>query len=412
MSILNLFNLGSFGGTSDTGPTYPLPADAVLLWDRASESDAVPNGFSLYTSADNRLIQGTTTLGDIGVTGGSPGTLSTSGSTVFSGEHSLSSLPAPSSFIAESRVPGSPGSTFNNMGAVGASSHVHTATAPNSIVPSNFSAMGRFMTLITNSSQVDNIPSNCVIFSESKPSSAFFRKTFDTHNAGLYVGTSTFSRAKSATTFTYTITWSPSGAHTHLSTPNSPVPFPGAGPTPSYDYNFTDTGDHTHPASPLSLTVFQQFKHLLPFMALANRPVKSGMIVMFKGVSVPSGWKICDGTNGTPDMNGFFLGYDNTENGHGVLKSNKRVDVTTNGYPLPTTDPSSPTRYEILANYATPTVSWPHSHRGPITTSIYTQTAAHGPVSVPHSHTFSPSNLTFPINFTSNFIKLVFIQKE
>ena len=410
MSILNLFNLGSFGGTSDTGPTYPLPADAVLLWDRASESDAVPDGFSIYTSADNRLIQGTT-LSDIGVTGGSPATRSVSGFTNTSGEHSLESLPVPSRFIAESRVPGSPGSIVNNMSSP-AGSHVHTATAPNSTIPSAFLPMGRYMVLITNSTEVDNIPLNCVVFSESKPSSAFFRKTFDTNDAGIYAGTTTFSRSRAAMTTSLTITWSPSGAHTHLSTPNSPVPFPGAGPTSSYDYNLTDTGDHGHPTSSLSLAIFEQFKHLLPFMALANRPVKSGMIVMFKGASVPSGWKLCDGTNGTPDMNGFFLGYDNNETGHGVLKSNKRIDVATNGYPLPTTSPPSPTNYEVLANFVTPTVTWPHSHRGPITTSIYTQTALHGPVSVPHFHTFSPSNITFPINFTPNFIKLAFIQKE
>ena len=34
---------------------------------------------------------------------------------------------------------------------------------------------------------------------------------------------------------------------------------------------------------------------------------KTGDIIPFAGTSAPSGWAICDGTNGTPDLRGFFL---------------------------------------------------------------------------------------------------------
>ncbi len=410
MSILNLFNLGSFAGT-DTGESFPLPADAVLLWDRASESDAVPDGFSLYTSADGNLIQGTTTIGDIGTTGGSTQTfqIQSVGSSI-SGAHFGSP-----SFSIGSRGPGS----FPNINSYTTPSggHSHpTTTTPRSI-PSTVMPMGRFMTLITNASQIEEIPLNCVVFSSSRP--AFFtRKTFDTHNVGLYVGTTTFSRAKNADTFPFSITWNSSGSHTHASTPSlGGADVTGPGPFAHVLYDPADpTTPHTHPTTSRTLTVYQQFKHLLPFMASANRPVKSGMIVMFKGSSIPSGWKLCDGTNGTPDMNGYFLGYDNNENLHDIVKSNKRVDTVPAGYPLPTirSTPTSPSYYELLADFSTPTVSWPHTHTGnvPGATVTFSTNAQHATFNAPHSHTFPSAVSLFPVNFTPNFIKLVFIQKE
>jgi len=37
----------------------------------------------------------------------------------------------------------------------------------------------------------------------------------------------------------------------------------------------------------------------------------TGMITMWKGVTPPNGWALCDGTNGTPDLRGrFIMGYD------------------------------------------------------------------------------------------------------
>lgn len=38
-----------------------------------------------------------------------------------------------------------------------------------------------------------------------------------------------------------------------------------------------------------------------------NTPIPSGIIVMWSGVSTPSGWNLCDGTNGTPDLRNRFV---------------------------------------------------------------------------------------------------------
>lgn len=39
------------------------------------------------------------------------------------------------------------------------------------------------------------------------------------------------------------------------------------------------------------------------------RPFKKGMIIMWSGTlaSVPGGWALCNGDNGTPDMHGRFV---------------------------------------------------------------------------------------------------------
>lgn len=41
--------------------------------------------------------------------------------------------------------------------------------------------------------------------------------------------------------------------------------------------------------------------------AALNTPIPSGIIVMWSGVSAPSGWNLCDGTNGTPDLRNRFV---------------------------------------------------------------------------------------------------------
>jgi microcystin-dependent protein len=38
-----------------------------------------------------------------------------------------------------------------------------------------------------------------------------------------------------------------------------------------------------------------------------NAPIPTGIIVMWSGVTAPSGWALCDGTNGTPDLRNRFI---------------------------------------------------------------------------------------------------------
>lgn len=41
--------------------------------------------------------------------------------------------------------------------------------------------------------------------------------------------------------------------------------------------------------------------------AALNSPIPSGIIVMWSGFTAPSGWALCDGTNGTPNLRDRFV---------------------------------------------------------------------------------------------------------
>jgi microcystin-dependent protein len=48
--------------------------------------------------------------------------------------------------------------------------------------------------------------------------------------------------------------------------------------------------------------------------------VPSGTIVMWNGTTIPNGWALCDGTNGTPDLRGMFIvGYDPNDPDYNVI---------------------------------------------------------------------------------------------
>ena len=42
-------------------------------------------------------------------------------------------------------------------------------------------------------------------------------------------------------------------------------------------------------------------------VTISSPTITTGMILMFNGVSAPTGWAICDGTNGTPDLRDKFV---------------------------------------------------------------------------------------------------------
>ena len=433
MSLLELLNIGTTSSTAqDIG--FDLPPDSIIFFERESENDPIPSGFTVYEEANNRLIFGTTNTVEIGTLEGTsanftngafpgPGLVTTSG-----GPHGS---PTPALFRGVI-YPGPPGPsptipvasiTIDSGNHAG---HTHVGALSTTSVPSTVQPPGRYIVPITNSSTVSQIPINAIIFSSSS-SPGFQRKTFDTNSAGLYVGTTKNSRSKSGEVINHPISINPGGDHIHSSPASGAVPYttaptgkPGVVTTPRVG---VPGGVHTHPSVIISNKIFEEFKHLLPFIATSSKTVKSGMIVMFKGASVPSGWKLCDGTNGTPDMNGFYLGYDNNENGHGVVKSGRRLG-STDVYPLtPKNQPgfvNHPTYYitdfpeSTVLNATFPTETWTHSHltnNGAIfRTNLPNQ--RHGPAPIPHSHVYPRNGFRMPLTFVPDRIKLVFIQKE
>jgi len=443
LSLLKLLNIGIFSSfTQDVG--FDLPPDSVIFFERSSESDPIPSGFTIFEEANNKLFFGTTNTAENGTLESvSSSIVNQVFNTTGAGPHAS----PPSNFLRGTIYPGPPGPspTVPVAGLTvyrgNAGNHVHSTAATTVPVPSEIKPPGRYLVPITNSSTVSQVPQNAIIFSVSS-FSGFQRKTFDTITSGVYVGTTKNSRSKVGESISMSINLNPSGAHNHPSPASGTVPYstaptgkPGFVTTPRISAPGPEsTGAvHTHPTFSLTdIKVLQPFKHLLPFIATSSKTVKSGMIVMFKGSTIPSGWKICDGTNGTPDMNGYFLGYDNNENGHDIVKSGRRLNYQSNQYPL--TPSSTPTHVDNSTYYrmehpdssfpafiTLTTAPWPHQHQtnnGAIF-QVNHPNNFHTLYPVPHTHQIqrgptAPPNpwLRLPFTFVPERIKIVFIQKE
>jgi microcystin-dependent protein len=88
---------------------------------------------------------------------------------------------------------------------------------------------------------------------------------------------------------------------------------------------------HTHNATDITEGELDEAR--LPQSAF----VPSGTIVMWNGTTIPTGWALCDGTNGAPDLRGMFIaGYDSGDPDYdniGNSGGEKTHTLTTNEMP-------------------------------------------------------------------------------
>jgi hypothetical protein len=117
-------------------------------------------------------------------------------------------------------------------------------------------------------------------------------------------------------------------------------------------------------------------------LAGVNIIPQAGFIMPFAGTTAPSGWALCDGTNGTPDLRGFFI-----------------IGATSSGNIGGTTGSNNHTHNYTFSNINVSLTTNVANHSAAIVDNV--MSAAGAPVS--HSHTYS-AGVTTPNHSSGNFI--------
>ena len=102
---------------------------------------------------------------------------------------------------------------------------------------------------------------------------------------------------------------------------------------------------------------FDALPRINPIVELQKAQTPVGAIVMWAGAvtAIPTGWKLCDGSDGTPDLRGqFIVGYDPTDSAYNAVGKQggaKEVELTEAQMPqhkhTGTTDTSPQHRHKI-----------------------------------------------------------------
>jgi hypothetical protein len=156
----------------------------------------------------------------------------------------------------------------------------------------------------------------------------------------------------------------------------------------SFDYNPAHSHTLTKTASISNL----RGKLLKIWLAASSSIPKSSVVIMYCGdlSTLPSYWKVCDGTNGTVDMQNYFLGY--------ATSSATSHNTTT----------AANTQYTLSNNTETVMDIWQHAHYS-ASTGYQTQMYVNHALGQ-HSHNHSVGDSTLTSNYEPSHLKLAFIQ--
>jgi hypothetical protein len=150
---------------------------------------------------------------------------------------------------------------------------------------------------------------------------------------------------------------------------------------------------HVHALTAAASITALKGKLLKLWIAASKQLPKSSVVVMYCGdiSTLPLYWKICDGTNGTVDMRGYFLGYaTSAATAHGAVTS----ETTTYATSGPTIASDNYTHAHYILGMS-------------ISSTLY---RPHGLDNLVHTHAISGGSLTtdaFPANIKLAFIQLV-----
>ena len=363
------------------GASYIIPANSVIMVD--GTYSAAIGTWDLYSNASNKLIVGTTEQVNVGVAFASTGqSTSIAGSIGTGGSHYGNSL----------AVPGDTGgfNGYRNDGPAGDHTHNNTWNVSTLTANSDIKPVHTTFTLLRTNVDTTSFPANTVHISATNIYTG--TQQLATSSNRFIVGGSTKTNY-SATSHSMTHTTEDDPAnHNHFN--------PVLNRTTSSVYgalvqnaSFFDIQPlHNHTLTKTVLISNLKGKLLKIWLAAASSIPKSSVVIMYCGdlSTLPSYWKVCDGTNGTIDMQNYFLGY------------------ATSSVTAHETVTASNTQYQLTSQNDTTVNSWQHAHYSN-GFGYYTQMYVyHSLGDQGHTHAVSGGSLTS--NYEPPHLKLAFIQ--
>lgn len=375
----------SFGrGIEQVPATFP--ANTVVFYHLTNTNiqPATPNADWSVLNTSEKYITGTATQAEIGTTSTASGLATPVGSTGTAGGHGSGT-----SFITPPY--GGAVSVYSNYAGT-AGDHTHSLTT---VDLSTARANTISITTITTTQSHSLIPANCIVFRKIAPTSLNFSALSLSGN-GYFYGTSSAANTtwldRSTTGGAIGTTVGASGTHSHVTASNY---YSWSG---TYASNLNvSSGNHNDHAIEFNVEIRLASRYLKAWVSSADEPVEYGMIVMYRGdlTKLPAGWRVCDGSAGTPDMRNNAVAWASSGT-HGD------VFYSTGAAVLPTT------QFGSYQYGTTSTSSWPHTHLGGSSTARGSN-GLHTNLNASHAHSFTVTSISSS-SYAHPYYKLAFIQ--
>lgn len=283
----------------------PVPAGIILPY---LSSGAAPSGWTLFTAANTYHIRGAQS-GTIAIGATTTGSVSATVSLSSAGAHT-----GTTKTFANGALP-----AFSAVTGVSAGAHTHTDTGTGTC-----SISYKDFQLIKCSAETDEIPANACLLSATDLSGALTQYESGT-NRYLRANSSYAGTGGSMTVSLSYGTVTSAGAHHHGNVVYMQSVYDPKVPFASEEYHTTNQGAHTNHAGSVSGTVAPKYCILTAWgNAAAAFPLEEYGIAMYESFTPPSGWVLCDGTSGTPDLRQNFVYFGTTAN-HGTTGGNNQV---------------------------------------------------------------------------------------
>ena len=308
------------------------PVGIIVMWPGTNAS--IPSGWTRVTALDSKFPKGAAAAAEAGSTGGATTHSHTDGSHTHPiGSHSHSTYNTGAATGTGQDIYNTVTST---TGATSTHTHVVTpgaasGTSGASANQSSSSNLPTYSTVIyIQSNGTTDIPIDAVAFINDTSAPTGYRKADGTGGAPSYNGVYFYGASPGAdagstggalTTHTHTHDHG-LGTHTHTASVGNPSATWNIWGTGSSPYTASST--HTHTISGASAnasatstgtatsstgTIEPPYTTLLPVQATSSISAPQNLIVLWAGLiaDIPTGWALCDGTNGTPDLREKYI---------------------------------------------------------------------------------------------------------